>query len=54
MPTYEYRCEACGNEFTMVLSVAEHDEGKVACPQCQSNNAQQQMSVFIGKTSRKS
>jgi putative FmdB family regulatory protein len=54
MPTYEYRCQACNKEFTMVQSVAEHDQGKVACPQCQSEKVQQLMSVFIGKTSRKS
>ena len=54
MPTYEYRCDACNKEFTKVLSIAEHDQGKVTCPQCQSDKVQQQVSIFIGKTSRKS
>jgi putative FmdB family regulatory protein len=54
MPTYEYQCEACEHEFTKVLSIAEHDETKVNCPQCQSEEVKQIVSQFIVQTSRKS
>ncbi len=41
MPTYEYQCEACKNEFLLVLSIAEHEKGKAACPKCQSEQVKQ-------------
>jgi putative FmdB family regulatory protein len=54
MPTYDYRCEACGHEFEVVLSLTEHDKGKPACPKCQSQRVQQAVTAFSVKTSRKS
>ena len=54
MPTYEYRCEKCGTEFTEILSLAEHEDIKVACPECKSKKVVQILSVFTAQTSRKS
>jgi len=54
MPNYEYRCEACKEEFTVVMTLAQHDKGNVICPKCQSNNVVQSISIFTSKTSRKS
>jgi putative FmdB family regulatory protein len=54
MPTYEYLCVNCGEEFTRVMSISEYESGKVACPKCQSSDVKQQMSTFTAKTSRKS
>lgn len=54
MPTYEYRCEECGKEFSLVLSMAEHDKGGITCPACQSTRVVQQYSVFYARTSKKS
>ena len=54
MPTYEYLCEACSHEFTLVQSLAEHGEGSVTCPQCGSDRVRQVLSSFMVKTSRKS
>ena len=54
MPTYEFRCEKCETEFTKILSFAEHEEIKVACPECKSKKAVQILSVFNAQTSRKS
>lgn len=54
MPTYEYRCEDCGHEFTVVLSLSEHDKAKQPCPKCRSENVQQAVSAVSVKTSRKS
>jgi putative FmdB family regulatory protein len=34
VPTYEFRCEDCKRVFTLVMSMAERDKGKVSCPGC--------------------
>ena len=54
MPTYEYLCGKCGEEFVRVMSISEFESGQVTCPKCQSADVKQQMSSFISKTSRKS
>jgi putative FmdB family regulatory protein len=54
MPTYEYRCEACGHEFTTTLGIAEHERTKPQCPMCKSDKVQQCVSAVSVKTSRKS
>ena len=54
MPTYEYRCDSCGKEFSLVMSMAEHGKGEVLCPDCRSDQVTQIFSTFYAKTSRKS
>lgn len=54
MPIYEYRCGGCGHEFTLVLSISEHDKATKQCPKCQSENVEQAVSAVFVKTSRKS
>ena len=54
MPTYEYRCEACGHEFVAILSLTEHDKTAPSCPKCRSDKVEQCVSVINVKTSRKS
>jgi putative FmdB family regulatory protein len=54
MPTYDYQCEKCQNEFTLILSMGEHEKGKTRCPKCKSKKIKQLMSAFMAKTSRKS
>jgi putative FmdB family regulatory protein len=54
MPTYEYQCEACGHEFTIILGILEHEKTKPACPQCKSDRVHQCVSAVNVKTSRKS
>ncbi len=54
MPTYEYRCRKCQKEFSLVMSIKEHDRGLVVCPHCQSPEVVQQYSAFFVKTSKKS
>ena len=54
MPTYEFECQDCKSNFSMIMSMAEHEKGKVACPACKSKNVRQIISTFITKTSRKS
>lgn len=54
MPHYEYRCQACKKKFTLVLSVADHDKGKIKCPKCGSAKVEQQWAAFFATTSKKS
>jgi putative FmdB family regulatory protein len=54
MPTYEYLCVKCGEEFVRIMSIKEYEAGQVACPKCNAAEVKQQMSPFIPKTSRKS
>jgi len=54
VPTYEFRCEDCRREFTLVMSMAERDKGKISCPSCKKRNVKQQISTFQTKTSKKS
>jgi putative FmdB family regulatory protein len=54
MPTYEYLCGKCNEEFVRIMSISEYESGQVTCPKCQSEDVKQQMTSFISKTSRKS
>ena len=54
MPTYEYMCAKCGEQFVRIMSIKEYEAGQVTCPKCKASEVKQQMSEFISKTSRKS
>ncbi len=54
MPTYEYKCEACKEEFMLIMSLSERDKTRVTCPKCRSEEIKQLISAFTSKTSRKS
>jgi putative FmdB family regulatory protein len=54
MPTYEYVCVKCGEQFIRIMSLKEFETGQVTCPKCNTSEVKQQMSQFIPKTSRKS
>ena len=54
MPTYEYRCTACGHRLVEYLSIGEHEKRKPQCPRCGSAKVEQLLSAFFAKTSRKS
>jgi len=45
MPIYEYRCEACGENFDLfVRSLTQQKEPK--CPHCGSTNVKKAISLF--------
>jgi putative FmdB family regulatory protein len=45
MPIYEYRCQACGEEFEkLVRSSADADQ--VECPRCQQVHVKRRLSLF--------
>ena len=54
MPTYEYRCQKCGNVFERLEHIAEHENAHPLCPQCQSESVQPVLGDFFAKTSKKS
>lgn len=55
MPTYSFMCQKCGNEFELILSFREFEGGtRLRCPACNSLKIKQNLTVFYGKTSKKS
>jgi len=54
MPTYEYRCPKCSKQFSVILSIKEHDAKKAKCPKCGGKKLDQVLTAFQVKTSRKS
>jgi putative FmdB family regulatory protein len=53
MPLYEYICRDCGEKFSEVLRVKEHDTKKVQCPKCESANLTKVIEPFFAKTTKK-
>jgi len=54
MPSYDYRCLKCNKEFSIILSIREHDQNKAKCPKCGGKKLEQLITHFMTKTSRKS
>jgi putative FmdB family regulatory protein len=54
MPQYEYVCNKCKKTFSLIMTLAEYDKGKAACPKCKSKNVEQRVAAFFAVTSKKS
>jgi putative FmdB family regulatory protein len=58
MPTYEFHCRVCDRLFELVESLAMHEEHlkkhDLHCPQCESEDVEQQVAPFEVETARKS
>lgn len=54
MPTYEYHCQKCGEVFTRIERMEEHEKGNPRCPKCDSAEVEQVFAPFFAKTSKKS
>lgn len=54
MPTYEYICRKCGKNFSLLMSISEHDRKKARCPKCKSLRVEQRLLSFYCVTSKKS
>lgn len=54
MPSYDFKCEKCNNEFTLHLTVREYEKTKFRCPKCKTVRVKQQITPFQTKTSSKS
>ncbi|HPF69631.1 MAG TPA: zinc ribbon domain-containing protein [Candidatus Krumholzibacteria bacterium] len=46
MPLYEFTCRKCGHVFEELLSLADVQAGKVACPACKSKAVDKGFSSF--------
>ncbi len=54
MPTYNYKCGSCGEEFSRTETMVEHTANPVNCPKCDSAKVERVFSEFFAKTIRKS
>jgi putative FmdB family regulatory protein len=54
MPTYSYRCEACGATFERVETITEHRTVKPRCPKCDGEQVVQVPTPFVAMTGKKS
>lgn len=54
MPAYDYKCEGCKKSFSLILTIAERDKGKIKCPKCGSRKTRQLVTGFSVITSKKS
>ena len=48
MPLYEYRCEACQEQFELKQSIHDRAED-AACPKCKAKKATRLLSSFASK-----
>ena len=46
MPTYEYICGNCDEDFDIFFKTLGNVEQKPLCPKCKSKNTKRMMSVF--------
>jgi putative FmdB family regulatory protein len=57
MPTYEFRCQKCGKDFEVAMSISEYEKKKkegFTCEGCGSQEVVQQIAAFQVQTSKKS
>ena len=58
MPEYDYHCEKCQSDFTVELSISEHERKekghKIHCPKCNSTAVKHVIGAVSVVTSRKS
>ena len=54
MPTYDYHCTKCENEFSVKTTIEKHVKEKAKCPKCGSAEVKPLFKRFFAKTSRKS
>ena len=54
MPTYSYRCQACGETFERVETITEHGTDKPRCPKCHGEEVVQVPARFVAMTGKKS
>jgi len=54
MPTYQYRCQDCGETFEHAENIVEHATVPLKCPQCGSEKVAHAPAPFVAKTTKKS
>jgi putative FmdB family regulatory protein len=54
MPQYNFLCRACKKEFSKILTLSEHEKGKIVCPHCGDKDVEQRWAAFFAVTSKTS
>ena len=54
MPTYEYHCRSCGEDFSRREKISEHGQHDESCPKCDSREVERVLSAAYPRTARKS
>ena len=54
MPQYNFLSRACKKVFSRILTLSEHEKGKIVCPRCKSKDVEQRWAAFYAVTSKKS
>jgi putative FmdB family regulatory protein len=54
MPTYEFHCDKCKKNFSIVISISDYEKKKFSCPACKGKKLTQRISSFQTVTSKKS
>ena len=49
MPLYEYHCEKCGKDFTLLQSTSVN-QSETACSHCNAQGVRRKFSTFTAKT----
>jgi len=44
MPIFDFQCKECGKKFDLMISNSE--KAKATCPDCNSSNLKQMLSLF--------
>ncbi len=54
VPIYEFKCQKCGKEFDLALSVKQYERKEVVCPGCQGTEVEPLITSTNVITSKKS
>ncbi len=54
MPVYEFKCNKCGEVFSITMSIKEREKAEITCPKCKSKDLSPVYSNFYAVTSKKS
>ena len=54
MPSYDFKCDKCKKNFTLLLTISEFERTKTRCPSCKSTRVKQEITPFQTVTSKKS
>jgi putative FmdB family regulatory protein len=52
MPTYEFKCKDCGEDFEVVCHMSEREE-KMVCPKCGSRDVTSVLTAAFGSPTPK-
>jgi putative FmdB family regulatory protein len=53
MPTYEFTCNACSEQFSQIMSFTERADTTLTCPKCGSEEIEQRFTAISVKTDKK-